>query len=167
MQDAIVIGKFGSVHGVHGWLKIRSFTVPAENIVAYQPWYLQIKGKWQLVEDIDFQKKGNLLLAKLPNVEAREQAKLYTNIEIGVDRSRLPELSADEYYWSDLEGLTVINQDGVNLGTVDHLFDSGANDVLVVQAEDRQRLIPYILDAYILAIDLAAKQIQVNWDPDF
>jgi 16S rRNA processing protein RimM len=87
--------------------------------------------------------------------------------DIQVARSQLPPAASGEYYWVDLEGLAVSSADGVALGRVSHLFATGANDVLVVRDGDRERLIPYVMGSVVLAIDLAAQQMVVDWDPDF
>jgi len=84
-----------------------------------------------------------------------------------VPRSELPALAAGEYYWADLVGLRVETTDGQFLGQVDHLLETGANDVLVVQGEDRERLIPFVMEQVIKQIDLNTGRIQVDWDPTF
>jgi 16S rRNA processing protein RimM len=86
--------------------------------------------------------------------------------DIALYRQQLPELEAGDYYWSDLIGLRVLNLDGVDLGQVERLIETGANDVLVLQGE-RERLIPYLKDQVIKQINLDDKVIQVDWDPEF
>ena len=66
----------------------------------------------------------------------------------------------------DLQGLKVVTIKGELLGTVDHLIETGANDVLVVRGE-RERLIPFVLDQVIVNVDLDKREIQVDWDKDF
>ena len=91
-------------------------------------------------------------------------------------RAALPELDDGEFYWNELEGLQVRARlaDGttVLLGRLDHLMETGANDVLVVRACDgsldqRERLIPWIPDEVILAVDRARRELLVDWDPEF
>jgi 16S rRNA processing protein RimM len=58
------------------------------------------------------------------------------------------------------------------LGRVSKLLETGANDVLVVQPDDqsidqRERLIPYVPDQFILRVDLGTREMQVDWDPEF
>jgi 16S rRNA processing protein RimM len=71
-----------------------------------------------------------------------------------------------EFYWADLIGLRVITVGGVDLGRIAQLFETGANDVIVVQG-DRERLIPYIWQQVVRDVDLAAGEMRVDWDPDF
>jgi len=86
--------------------------------------------------------------------------------EIAVTRARLPPSRSDEFYWTDLEGLEVWNREGIRLGVVDHLFSTGANDVLVVSGE-RERLLPFAWDDVIRSVDFDQRRIEVDWDPEF
>ncbi len=104
-------------------------------------------------------------MVKLPGCDNRDQAKQYTNQEIYISQGQLETLAPDDYYWSDLIGLEVINQEGAVLGVIDSLLATGANDVMVVKGE-REHLIPYIENS-VLDIDLSKKQVTVDWDPDF
>ena len=85
--------------------------------------------------------------------------------EVWVPRSTLPPPKPGEYYWVDLEGLRVANVEGVDFGTVSHLFSTGANDVLVVKG-DRERLIPFI-EQVIREVDLPGRSIRVEWGADY
>ena len=85
----------------------------------------------------------------------------------------LPKLPSEDFYWHELEGLTVINDSLEHqvLGVVDGLIETGANDVLIVKGnldsmDLEERLIPY-LDEFVKRIDLSKREIFVNWDPDF
>jgi 16S rRNA processing protein RimM len=105
-------------------------------------------------------------VAQLRNFDERDQATRLLGCEIAVSRDQLPELSTGEYYWTDLQGLRVENLDGVELGRISHLFETGANDVIVVQGE-REHLIPYTWGIAVRKVDLAAGLMIVDWDPDF
>ena len=80
--------------------------------------------------------------------------------------SALPSTRPGEYYWADLVGLEVRTLDGVDLGRIEQLFETGSNDVIVVQGE-RERLIPYIWDQVVREVDLDAGTMLVDWDPEF
>lgn len=164
-MQRIVIGHFGRSYGIKGWLKVNSQTDPVDNILLYRQWQIYHQGLWQTVEISDIKKQGKSIIAKLPQCHTPEEANLYTHDAIAIYRHQMPEPSSDEYYWIDLVGLKVINQQGIDLGTVDHLFSTGANDVLVVKGE-RRRLMPYIQNV-VLAVDLIERKITVDWDPDF
>jgi 16S rRNA processing protein RimM len=164
--DFITVAKIGAPFGVRGWLKIQAFTEHTENVIDYQPWFVMSADNQFTVlpiEKIDFQ--HGRLLAKIQGVETPEAARSYTGKLLSVPRDKLPTLSSGEFYWSDLEGLTVINRDGRVFGKVSYLLETGANDVLVVKGEKKQCAIPYLLERVIKRVDLAAKEIHVDWEP--
>ncbi len=170
-EDLIVIGKIVSVHGVRGDVKVYSFTDPIENLLDYRRWTLRRGGEVQQARLVKGRVQGNVLVASLEGLTDREVARTYADFEICIPRSELPELTGDEYYWFQLQGLVVINQLGQVLGRVDHLLETGANDVLVVRPfdgslDDRERLLPYT-DPCVLKVDLDAGEMQVEWDADF
>jgi len=159
----ITVGKIGSTYGVHGWLKIQSYTEYGATILEYKPWFLSSgKDNWEEIQVEDGRIHGNGVIAKLVGVDSPEQARLYTGRLIAITREELPKLPKDEYYWSDLEGLTVINKNGDVLGKVSYLIATGSNDVLVVKG-DKEYAIPYIPSA-IISIDLEKQEIHIDWD---
>ena len=85
--------------------------------------------------------------------------------DIAVYKSQLPALERGAFYWAQLEGLKVVNIQGVELGKVRNLFETGANDVMVVLG-DRERLIPFVRSV-VQKVDLAAGALIVDWDADF
>ena len=89
-----------------------------------------------------------------------------TNALVVLDRVELPEAESDSYYWADLIGLKVITTQGVRLGEVERMMETGANDVVVVSGE-RERLIPWIRDSVIKSVNLTESIITVDWDADF
>ncbi|WP_456404810.1 ribosome maturation factor RimM [Thiolapillus sp.] len=161
----VTLGRISGIHGVQGWLKIFSDTRPRENILKYSPWYLQRNQRWEKWIPVTGRRQGKLVLAKLQGCNDREAARELMDAEIAVQRAQLPK-AKDEFYWADLEGLQVITQQGVELGKVSHLFETGANDVLVVRG-DRERLIPWIWKQVILDVDLEQGRMIVDWDPEF
>jgi 16S rRNA processing protein RimM len=162
----LVVGKIGSVYGVRGWLKIFSDTKPKENILNYRPWQINIKGQWQICEVAESRLQEPNIIVRFADCVDREQARRYTGAEIAINREQLPHLPVHEYYWADLIGLAVITVDGVSLGHITTLIETGSNDVLVVQG-DKQRLIPYLLNDVVVEVDLAQKLMRVRWEPDF
>jgi 16S rRNA processing protein RimM len=170
-EDLIVIGKIVSVHGVRGDVKVYSFTDPIENLLDYRRWTLRRGDEIKQVELIKGRLQGKILVATLNGLTDREVARTCADFEICIPRSELPALTGEEYYWFQLQGLTVINQLGQVLGRVDHLLETGANDVLVVKPfdgslDDRERLLPYT-DPCVLKVDLDAGEMRVEWDADF
>jgi 16S rRNA processing protein RimM len=128
-----------------------------------------LKGRgenWQEKQLAAGSRHGKGVIARLADCENRDQAQALMGCEIGIRRDQLPGTAPGEYYWRDLQGLTVVTIKGELLGTVDHLIETGANDVLVVKGE-RERLIPFVLDQVIVNVDLDKREIQVDWDKGF
>lgn len=161
----VVVGEIAGVYGVRGWLRIRSFTDPIDNMLAYRPWFIGSDGDWSECRLEEARAHGPGLVAKIAGVDDREAAAGLKGREIAVQRKQLPE-SDGSLYWTDLEGLEVKTTDGVVLGRVDYLIETGANDVLVVQGE-RERLIPFVREKVVVEVDLAARCMTVDWDPEF
>lgn len=155
-ENLIVVGRIGKAYGIKGWVKLQSFTEPAASIVDYQPWLVNVKGTWQAIKLETVKPHGDGLIAKFSGVDTPEATKTLTNLELGAAREQLPALSDDDYYWRDLEGLTVTNLEGVTLGTVDHMLATGANDVIVVKGT-KEHLIPFLLKQFVMEIDLTKK----------
>ena len=143
-----------------------SYTEPRANIVHYQPWYLRRGDDWQPRQVAEGRAHGKGVIARLEDCDDRDQALALMNYEIGVRRDQMPEPAPGEYYWNDLLGLNVVTLRNEPLGKVDHLLETGANDVLVVSG-DRERLIPFVLDDVVKLVDLDAGVIQVDWDKEF
>ncbi len=164
--DLITLGKINGVYGLKGWVKVFSHTNPKDRIVGYSHWLLKTGNEWRRIEVLKGREHGKTVVAQLAGIEDRNQAEALRGAEVAIDRSQLEELASDEYYWFDLVGLRVINQDGLELGKVDHLFETGSNDVMVVKG-DRERLLPFIQGQYVTKVDLDAGVISVEWDPEF
>ena len=167
-KQRVVLGRIAGLFGVKGWVKVYSETDPPANILDYSPWYLQMADGWRPYVVQQGQIHGKGIIARLEGCNDRDEASPLLGAEIAVDRDQLPVLTEDEYYWSDLIGLAVLNQTGQTLGKVDHLLETGANDVLVVIGADKQEcLIPYIRGDVVKEIDLVKGCLRVDWDPDF
>lgn len=161
----VVLGKIVGVFGVKGRVKIYSDTRPREKIFEYSPWLLDRQGKRSEVVILEGSAQGKGLVAQLKGIDDRNAAENLIGSVISYPQEKMPEPAAGEFYWSQLEGAGVVNQDDIELGSVVYLFETGANDVMVVQGE-RKHLIPFTKDA-VLDVDLEQNQIRVNWDPDF
>ncbi|MCH8552962.1 MAG: ribosome maturation factor RimM [Natronospirillum sp.] len=172
-SELITLGKITSVYGVRGWVKVYSYTDPMDGILAYQDWVLRRNGEQRQVRVERGKSHGKGMIAHLEGVDDRLEAEQLAGYEIAVARSSLPELPEGEYYWWQLEGLQVDTVEGLELGKVSHLISAGsANDVLVVtstRADDdkAERLIPWLWEEVVKSVDLDAKRITVDWDPDF
>ncbi len=161
------IGKISAVFGVKGWLKVFSYTDPKENIFNYSPWKIKRNQQQEVVQIQQGKVHGKNLIVQLGGVDDRTQAEQYLGWDILIEKNQLEQPAEDEYYWVDLIGLAVMTEQGFDLGQVDHLIETGANDVLVTKQNDHERLIPLIFDQVIKDIDLDKGLIRVDWDPDF
>jgi 16S rRNA processing protein RimM len=165
-EQHISVGKISGVFGVKGWVKVFSFTDPRENILTYSPWLLKKGDQTKAVNVVDGQLQSKTIVAQLSGVNDRDQAESLMGWDIFITRDQLPKAAKGEYYWSELIGLNVETIDGVQLGVVDSLLETGANDVIIVQGE-RERVIPFLQGQTIINVDLDAGKIIVDWDPEF
>lgn len=161
----MTLGRITGLFGVKGWVKVFSYTDPREAILNYEEWWLNRDGAWQATGLQEGQRHGKTVIAHLDGVDDRDAAAALIGCDIGVPRDRLPTPEKGRYYWRDLEGLKVVHRDGTELGTVECVMETGANDVLVT-AGDKERLIPFVVDEVILDVDLANGVIEVDWDWD-
>ena len=106
------------------------------------------------------------LLAKLAGIESREQAQALKGKTISAPRAALPEPEEGIYYWADLVGLEVVNAQGLVLGVVRGVVSSGAQDVMELSGEKRQRLLPWV-PAVVKRVDLEGGRIEVDWGADW
>ncbi|HET7921314.1 MAG TPA: ribosome maturation factor RimM [Gammaproteobacteria bacterium] len=162
----VVIGKVTGLFGVLGWIKLLSWTEPREDIVRYPSWQVQRDGEWQDWKIEAGRPHGKTIIARLAGITDRDQAVPLIGAEIAVRRDQLPPLKPGEYYWADLIGMQVRLEDGRELGRVESMMETGANDVLVVKG-DRERLIPFIRGQVVRDVDMDQGLIRVDWDPDF
>jgi 16S rRNA processing protein RimM len=163
----ILLGRVHGAFGVRGELKLESFTEPRSTIFRYQPWVLRdAQGRERELSGARGRETAKGVVATFPDVDDRDAAEALRGTEVWVSRSALPPPKPGEYYWVDLEGLRVVNVDGVEFGRVSHLFSTGANDVLVAEG-DRERMIPFLQPDYVVAIDFDAGVVTVDWDPEF
>ncbi len=163
LSRRILCGRIGAPHGVKGWLKLQAFTDPADRLVDYQPWYYTADGADAIrVDSVQSYKSG--LIAQLEGIDDRDSARSLTHREIWVDRAVLPAAEDNEYYWQDLEGCEVVRESGTIVGKVSYLLDAGAHDVLVIQGDKQEVLIPFVVGDTVVRVDLGASRITVNWD---
>ncbi len=152
--------------GIKGWIKVYSFTDIREDIIRYSPWLLCKADGSQSVEVLDGALQGKVLIALLKGINSRTEAEALVGWDIFIRQEQLPKPAQGEYYWSDLIGLNVQTSQGVKLGVVEDLLETGANDVVIVSG-DRERAIPFLQGQTILSIDLAVGTMIVDWDPEF
>jgi 16S rRNA processing protein RimM len=167
----VVLGRIVAPFGVQGWVRVHPFADDPTQWAAIPQWWLAgdtqvAPDAWQAYRIKSARMHGDGLIAKLEGIEDRNGSETLTGLYVGVPREAMPVPAADEYYWSDLIGLEVFNLDGVSLGRVSGLIETGSNDVLKVQDGDKERLLPFVA-AVVREVSLDAGRISVDWGADW
>lgn len=161
----VVMGRIIAPYGVQGWLKVIPDTEYVDNLLRFKTWRIGNEQAWQTIRLESGKVHNDILLAKLEGVNDRDAAFACKGQLVAVLRSELPELDGDEYYWSDLIGLAVKNQQGFDFGKIADVFETGANDVIVVKGEI-DRLIPFT-EQTVIEVNVEEQTMLVDWDADF
>ena len=157
-EDLLIIGKIVGVHGIMGNVKVYSY---AESISIFEAGnsilVIDAEGleKFFVIESVKPHK--NIVLLSLNGIDSRVLALPLKGSEIFTEKSKLPDVGEDEYYWFDLIGLSVFTLNGEFLGKIDSIITTGSNDVYDVKNSDNieksELLIP-ALESVVLTIDL-------------
>ena len=175
--DAIEVGRIADAWGVKGWFKVLPHSASPEALFSSKRWYLlptergvkTFSGS-MLLRVREAKEHSDTVVAQAQEVDDRDAAEALKGARIFIPRSSFPTAATDEFYWVDLIGLSVVNREGVELGRVKELLSTGPQTVLVIEYEEAdktaERMIPFV-SAYVDAVDLAAKRITVDWQPDY
>lgn len=169
--DAVEVGRVMGAWGVKGWFKVQAFADDPQALFSSKRWYLRPPDgpgtpPPPLLHVTQSREHGGLVVAGAQEVPDRSAAEALRGARVFVARASFPTAAADEYYWIDLIGCDVVNRDGVALGRVDDLLDTGVHSVLRVVQGDAERLIPFVA-AYVDAVDLSRRLITVDWGLDY
>lgn len=171
-SDDICVGELKSAYGIKGWLWVYSHTDPIEQLFDYEPWFIKSGHAVLTHLDIeDWRKQGKGLIVKLAGLADRTAAEGYCNTRLYIKASALPEPEADEYYWTQLVGMSVISETGDALGRVKKLSETPAHQMLEVEptvdsADNENRLIPWH-ETTVLDVDTVERRITVAWQLDY
>lgn len=163
--EPVVLGRISGLFGVRGWVKVFSYTEPREAVLHYKGLLLGRDGHWQSMKLAEGQRHGKSVILRLEGVDDRDQAASLIGAEIGVNRDELPGPQEGQFYWADLVGLTVVHRDGTELGTIKEMLETGAHDVMVVKGET-ERLIPFVMNEFVIDVDLDKGHVNVDWEWD-
>lgn len=171
MTRKVTLGRIAGVFGVRGWVKLQSYTRPAENLLNYPRWWLNAAQAYEAAV-IESRVQGNGLVARISDaagvpIDDRDVAAGLIGVEIQVERSAMPKPPPGSYYWDDLVGLAVVSNEGAPLGRVAGVMDNGAQDVLVLEDGGQERLIPFVVGPIIQSVDLESGRIVADWAPDY
>ncbi len=175
--DAVEVGRILDAWGVKGWFKVLPHSADPQALFSSKRWYLQPSEKGAktfsgtvLLRVREAKDHSDSVVARADAVEDRDTAELLRGARIFVPRSSFPSAGDDEFYWVDLIGLDVVNREGVHLGTVKDLLSTGPQTVLVLGYEEagkaQERMLPFV-SAYVDGVDLQARRITVDWQPDY
>ena len=180
--DAVEVGRVLGAWGVKGGIKVKAFAADPQALFSTKRWYLQPPEVQRLVlpsaaasplpallHVVQAREQGDAVVALVQEVTERDAAEALKGARIYVPRTSFPTPADGEFYWVDLIGLTVDTRDGLNLGLVVGLIETGPHCVLRIQSTDAaapECLIPFV-DAYVLSVDLPGRRITVDWDPDY
>lgn len=167
----IVLGRIVAPFGIKGWVRVAPFGDDPERWGEMPRWWISrddgaADEAWQAMDLVECRPHGSGLIAAFEQLPDRTAAEAVKGWFVGAPREALPEPDDEEYYWADLVGLSVQNQDGEALGEVAGLMSTGAHDVLRVVDGDAERLIPFVA-AYALKVDLEGRRIFVDWQKDW
>ena len=177
--DAVEVGRVLGAWGVKGGIKVKAFAADPQALFSTKRWYLQPSELARpaapgaavvpsLLRVVQAREQGGAVVATVQELQDRDAAEALKGARVFVPRTSFPTPETGEYYWVDLIGLSVINRAGVALGEVIGLIETGPHCVLRIQAADPaapECLVPFV-DAYVDAVDLPGRCIQVDWEAD-
>ena len=164
-SEPVILGRISGLFGVRGWVKVFSYTEPREAVLKYENVLLRRDGNWRDARIAQGQRHGKSVIARIDGIGDRDAAAELIGVDIGINRDALPDPDAGQFYWTDLIGLVVRQKDGVEIGRIDAMLETGANDVMVVKGE-RERLIPFVMGKFVVGVDLAKGVVDVDWEWD-
>lgn len=171
--ELVKVGRILSVYGLKGWVKVFSHTDPKQQIFNYQPWYLLTPAGAKRVELQRGKPHGKGLVAHIEGITDRNAAmEALVGHDIAVPQEVLPKSEGNTFYWRDLIGLRVVNQQQQDLGKIAEMLETGANDVMRLEGDEhsidgRERLLPWAPDEVVLEVDLEGAVLRVDWDAEF
>lgn len=167
VPPAIVLARVEGLIGLHGMVRLRSFTRPPDNLLGYIRLYCGEAGAARelAVRAIEPRQRG--FAATFRGIGDRDEAASLVGLELWVPRDSLPAPAPGEFYWADLIGFEVRGEDGEALGRVTGFLETAAHDVMVLEDGGRERLIPFVREVYVRRVDLGAGRIDVNWRREY
>ncbi len=157
-EDLVCVGAIAGSFGVKGEVRLKSFCAEPAAISIYAP----LTDETGRSYDVDIKRTiKNGLAARLSGVPSKEAADALRGTKLYAPRDRLPALDEDEFYYTDLVGLAVLDAGGTKLGSVKAVLNHGAGDLLEVNSGVGVVLLPFTRDA-VPTVDLAGRRIIVD-----
>ena len=160
-EHMICVAAIAGAFGVHGDVRLKSFTADPSALEAYAPLVTQDNAQSFTVHLTGRTK--NALTGRLSGITSKEQADALKGVKLFVPRDRLPSLPDDEFYHADLEGLHVFDSGGQDWGRVITVQNHGASDLLEIQGPNLKAsiLLPFTRAA-VPTVDLAEGKIIID-----
>lgn len=162
MEKYLEVGQIVNTFGIKGQVKVVPFTDDINRFDELKEIYIEKKNELKLfqIEKVNYSK--NVVLLKLKGIDTIEEANIYRNCYIKIDRKNARKLPKDTYFIVDLLGLDVYTDENKLLGKVDDIYNTGSNDIYVVKDEmGKQILLPAIKDV-LKEVDLDNGKIIVH-----
>lgn len=178
-DDAVEVAVVTGAWGVRGGLRIKPFSADPQALFSSKRWWWKVPegsigsadaarpplALEQPLRIASAKEQGDAVVATVHDLQDRTVAEACKGLRLFVPRSSFPSTDEDEFYWVDLIGLRVVNRQGVDLGSVVGLLQTGPHAVLRIDAgAGRETLIPFV-GVYVDAVDRDARRITVDWDP--
>ena len=156
----LVVGKVRHPHGVAGEVLVEIFTDFPERLLSNATVYIGKKHLPLTIRSQRYHIKG--LLMAFVGLTTPEQVGQFRNQILYIEKAKATELPEGVYYYHELVGLSVLDENGTTLGKVTGIMETGANDVYVVtNRAGQEMLLPAISDV-VLDVDLASKTMKVH-----
>lgn len=174
-DDLIEVGYISGAYGLRGGVRVTPHSTEADALLSVKTWWLD-KPALRSVQVRNAKFHSGDVTATLVDLSDRDAAEALKGAVVRVSRADFPELSDDEYYWTDLIGMDVVNLQGEALGKVTDMMHNGAQSILRITpvadataAEDAkasERLVPFV-DQFVRTVDLQARLITLDWGLDY
>jgi len=160
LQNPVLMAVVGAAHGIKGELRVKTFTGDVLALAEYGPLFARDGRRFEIVH---IRPQGTVVVVRFKGVGDRSAAEALTGTELFVDRAVLPtELADEEFYHTDLVGLSVVDTEGIAIGAVAAVLNFGAGDILEISGPGlKGMLVPFTKSAVPL-VDLSTRTIRVD-----
>ena len=176
-DDLIEVGYISGAYGLQGGIRVTPHSTDADALLNVKTWWID-KPSLRAVKVRSAKNHSGDVTATLVDLSQRDAAEALKGAVVRVSRADFPQLSEDEYYWTDLIGMDVVNLQGEALGKVTDMMHNGAQSILRItpvadaapeaakDATVSERLVPFV-DQFVRTVDLQGRLITLDWGLDY